>query len=68
MTQKIGIDGMMCAHCEAHMRKALEALGVTVQRVSHEEKCAVIETAAPIAEDTLRKTVTDAGYTFLSAE
>ena len=69
MTQTIGITGMMCGHCEAHMRKALEALpGVTVQRVSHDDNCAVIETAEPVAEEVLRRTVTEAGYTFTSVQ
>ena len=57
------IKGMMCPHCEAHMRKALEGMeGVTVLSVSHEEANAVIETAAPIAEEDFRKVVADAGY------
>lgn len=68
MTQKIGITGMMCAHCEAHMKKALETLGVTVQKVSHDENCAVIETAAPLAEDVLKDVVAKAGYTFTGVE
>ena len=57
------IKGMMCPHCEAHMRKALESMeGVTVLSVSHEAANAVIETAAPVAEEDFRKVVADAGY------
>ena len=57
------IKGMMCPHCEAHMRKALEGMeGVTVLSVSHEAANAVIETAAPVAEEDFRKVVADAGY------
>ena len=57
------IKGMMCPHCEAHVRKALEAVdGVTVREVSHEKNCAVLETAAAPDEAALRKAVTDAGY------
>lgn len=64
MTQTLTIEGMMCGHCEAHMRKALEAIsGVTVQRISHSENCAVIEAAEPVSEALLRETVTGAGYT-----
>ncbi|MCQ2407585.1 MAG: heavy metal translocating P-type ATPase [Oscillospiraceae bacterium] len=57
------IKGMMCPHCEAHMRKALEGMeGVQVLSVSHEAANAVIETAAPVVEETFRKVVADAGY------
>ncbi len=57
------IKGMMCPHCEAHMRKALEGMeGVTVLSVSHEAANAVIETAVPVAEEDFRKVVADAGY------
>lgn len=60
---KLEIKGMMCPHCEAHVRKALEGMeGVTVQRVSHEDACAEIETAAPVAEETFRSVIADAGY------
>ena len=59
----IGIKGMMCPHCEAHVRKALEALdGVTVREVSHEQNRAVVESAAAPDEAAIRKAVTDAGY------
>lgn len=69
MTQTLHIDGMMCGHCEAHMRRALEALpGVTVQRISHSDGIAVIETAAPVSETILQQTVSGAGYTLRSAE
>ncbi|MBQ5335159.1 MAG: heavy metal translocating P-type ATPase [Oscillospiraceae bacterium] len=59
----IEIRGMMCPHCEAHVRKALEAVGnLTVREVSHEKNCAVLESAAAPDEAALRKAVTDAGY------
>ena len=57
------IKGMMCPHCEAHMRKALEEMaGVTVVSVSHEAANAVVETAQPVTEDAFRAVVTAAGY------
>ena len=57
------IKGMMCPHCEAHVRKALEGMeGVTVDSVSHEAANAVVETAAPVAEDAFRAVIADAGY------
>ena len=61
------IKGMMCPHCEAHVKKALEAIdGVTVREVSHEKACAVLESAAAPDEAALRQAVTDAGYEVLS--
>lgn len=68
MTQTVGITGMMCAHCEAHMKKELEALGVTVQRISHDENLAVIESAEPVSEDALKAAVAKAGYTFTGVQ
>ena len=57
------IKGMMCPHCEAHVRKALEGMeGVTVISVSHETANAVVETAQPVTEDTFRSVIADAGY------
>lgn len=57
------IKGMMCPHCEAHVRKALEQMeGVTVISVSHEAANAVVETAVPVSEDTFRAVIADAGY------
>lgn len=62
-TTTLEIKGMMCPHCEAHVRKALEAMdGVTVQSVSHEAANAVVETAVPVTEDAFRAAITDAGY------
>jgi len=66
MTKTIGIKGMMCAHCEARMKKALEALeGVASAAPSHENNNAVLELTADIPEEILRKTVTDAGYEYV---
>lgn len=57
------IKGMMCPHCEAHVRKALSGMeGVTVVSVSHEAANAVVETAQPVAEDAFRAVIADAGY------
>ena len=62
-TATLNIKGMMCPHCEAHVRKALEAMeGVTVLSVSHEAAKAEVQTAAPVSEDAFRKVITDAGY------
>ncbi|MCQ2416400.1 MAG: heavy metal translocating P-type ATPase [Oscillospiraceae bacterium] len=62
----IEIKGMMCPHCEAHVRKALEAMeGVTVVSVSHEDALAVVNTAAEADEAAFRKVIEDAGYQFI---
>ncbi len=64
MKQTLSINGMMCAHCEAHVRKALSAIiGVNVLQVSHAQNCAVIESDAATDEAVLRQAVEDAGYT-----
>lgn len=58
------IDGMMCMHCEAHVKKALEAIdGVESAVTSHEAGTAVITLNGDVTEDTLKKAVADAGYT-----
>ncbi|MBQ3705995.1 MAG: cation transporter [Clostridia bacterium] len=66
MTKTIGINGMMCAHCEARMKKALEALdGVACAVTSHEKNNAVLELTKDVPEEVLRKAVTDAGYEYV---
>ena len=69
MTKTVKIDGMMCAHCEAHVKKALEALtGVEKAEPSHEKKCAVLTLSAPVDEAAVKAAVTDAGYEYLGIE
>lgn len=63
MQKTIGIEGMMCGHCVAHVTKALEALdGVTKVEVSLEHKNAQIECSANVSDDTLRGAIVEAGY------
>lgn len=63
MEKTLKIEGMMCGHCEAHVKKALEALeGVAQANVSHEAGTAVITLTSEISEDVLRQTVVDQGY------
>ena len=67
MTKTAQIKGMMCPHCEMHVKKALEQLdGVTSAAPSHEKGCAVIEMTKPVPEDEIRRAVTEAGYEFVS--
>ena len=67
MTKTAKIQGMMCEHCEMHVKKALEALdGVEGAVVSHEKGTAVITESHEVPEAEIRKAVEDAGYEFVS--
>ena len=64
MEKTLHIEGMMCPHCEAHVRKALEALPeVASAVVSHVSGTAVVTLKTPLGDDVLKKTVEDQGYT-----
>jgi len=64
MEKTLEIKGMMCPHCEAAVRTALEAMPqVQAAQVSHESGTAVVTLTAPVEDDTLRRTVEDKGYT-----
>lgn len=66
MTKTIKIDGMMCPHCEAAVKKALEAIdGVTSATVSHTEKQATVELSKDVDTAVLEQAVVDAGYTII---
>lgn len=63
MEKTMIIEGMMCKHCEAHVKKALEALEqVDEAVVSHVEGTAVVTLNAEIADEVLKKTVEDMEY------
>ena len=63
MTKTMNIEGMMCGHCEAAVKKALEALPeVASAEVSHEKGTAVVTLEKEIADDVLKKTVEDKDY------
>ncbi len=69
MTKTIRIEGMMCPHCEAHVKKALEALaGVENVVPSHVEKKATLTLTSPIDDETLKATVEAQGYKVLGIE
>ena len=56
-------EGMMCGHCEATVKKALEALdGVEEAVVSHEEGTAVVSMTNEVSDDVLTQTVEDKDY------
>ena len=64
MEKTLEIKGMMCPHCEATVRTALEAMPqVQAAQVSHESGTAVVTLTAPVEDDVLRRTVEDKGYT-----
>lgn len=69
MKKIMHIEGMMCGHCEAAVKKALEALPqVDEAVVSHEAGTAELTLNAQIADDVLKKTVEDKDYTVTSVE
>lgn len=69
MTKTMKIEGMMCGHCEARVKKCLEALdGVAEAAVSHEAGTAVVTLTADVADDVLKKTVEDQDYKVISVE
>lgn len=63
MTKTMKIEGMMCGHCEAAVKKALEALdGVEAAEVSHEKGTAVVTLAKEVEDEVLKKTVEEKDY------
>ena len=63
MEKTMEIKGMMCGHCEARVKKALEALPeVTEAIVSHEAGTAVVKLSAAVSDDVLKKAVEDQDY------
>ncbi len=64
MTTTLKINGMMCPHCEATVKTALESIdGVTSAEVSHESGTAVVTLSKEVSDDVLKKAVVDKGYT-----
>ena len=67
MEKTMKIEGMMCGHCEATVKKALEALdGVDHADVSHEQDQAVVTLKKDVADDVLKKAVEDKDYNVVS--
>ncbi len=63
MEKVIEIKGMMCGHCEAHVKKALEALeGVASAEASHEKGTAVVQLSGSVDDAALKKAVEEEGY------
>ena len=69
MEKTMKIEGMMCGHCEARVKKCLEALPeVTEAAVSHEAGTAVVTLNGEIADDVLKKAVEDQDYKVLAIQ
>ena len=69
MEKTLKIEGMMCGHCEATVKKALEALeGVESAVVSHESGTATVTLSGEVSEDIFRKTIEDKDFTFIGME
>lgn len=69
MTKTMRIEGMMCGHCEARVKRCLEALPeVEAAAVSHETGTAVLTLHSEISDEVLKKTVGDQDYKVLSIE
>ena len=66
MTKKLVIEGMMCAHCQAHVDKALNALEGVSATVDLESKTATVTLSAPVSDEVLKDAVTQAGYEVVS--
>ena len=65
MEQVLLVNGMMCGHCEAHVKEALENLpGVSQASANHDTGEVLVQMSEPVAEEVLAKAVTDAGYEF----
>ena len=69
MTKTIHITGMMCGHCEAHVKKALEALPEVKEAVvSHTEGTAIVTLAADVDDAKLTTVVAEEGYEVTGVE
>ena len=69
MKKTMKIEGLMCAHCEARVKKSLEALPeVESAEVSHEKGTAVVSLKDNLTDDALKKTVEEQDYTVTSIE
>ena len=69
MTKTMNIEGMMCGHCEARVKKALEALdAVSEAAVSHESGIAVVTLSSDISDEKLKETVEAEDYKVTSIQ
>ena len=63
---KISVKGMMCAHCEGHVKKALEKIaGIEEAVASHEQELVTLTTSGEVAEADIKAAIEDCGYEYL---
>ena len=69
MTKTMKIEGIMCGHCEARVKKALETLeAVELAEVSHTTGTAVVTLKAPVADEVLKAAVEAQDYPVISIQ
>lgn len=69
MKETVKIEGMMCTHCEASVKKALEAIdGIESAEVSHENGTAVVTLTHEVDDTVIQKAIEDKDYTFIGIE
>ena len=69
MEKTIKIEGMMCPHCEARVKKILEEIqGVSSAVVSHTEGTAIVTMESPVSDETLTKVIVDNGYQVIAVD
>lgn len=69
MEKTMKIEGMMCGHCEARVKKTLEAIpGVVSAQVSHEAGTAVVTLSAPVEDAALKSAVEAQDYKVLGIQ
>lgn len=69
MKKAITVEGMSCAHCQAHVKKALEEIeGVELADVNLETKTATVALSKDVADDVLKDAVDKAGYSATNVE
>ncbi len=66
MKKEMIVEGMMCGHCSARVEKALNAIDGVSAKVDLEKKTAYIDLSKDVADDVLKKAVTDADYEVVS--
>ena len=68
MNKTIHINGMMCAHCVAHVEKALNAIDGVTAKADLDQKLASVTLSKDVSDETLRQAVVDAGYEVTAIE
>ncbi len=67
MTKIFKVEGMMCPHCEAHVKTAVEAIdGVISCEASHKEKRVTVTLSKDVADSVIADAITKAGYNVLN--